>query len=185
MPYIVIGSFLPMTAIGAIAFTVDFVTNATSDTPLGGLLVLWLLALVNGGLLAGIYLFRRARRTKWLGLAREVTARLQGRVITTAPEWVAWLNALWAGPYDITRLLPGPCWHVITGRVGAFAVAVDLEPVPADAESSRPRAEVLLAACLAPDAPAPAPPQDLASPARALGFQLSACSGGFAASMGR
>jgi hypothetical protein len=180
-PYIVVGSFLPVTVFGTIAFTFDFVFNDKSDTPLGGLLLLWLIALFNGSLLGAVYLFRKARRTPWRRLAEELAGRLQGRVITRGPEWVAWLNELWVGPYELARLLKGPYWHVVVGRVGMFPVAADLEPVVADKEHARPRAEVLLATYMPPDTrPTPAPP-DLASRARALGFGLSASSAGFVA----
>jgi hypothetical protein len=178
-PYIVVGSFLPVTAGGAIAFTFDILFNDKSDTPLGGLLVLWLLVLCNGGLLVAVYYFRKARGAPWRRLAAELAGRFQGRVITRGAEWVAWLNEVWVGPYDVARLLAGPYWHAVVGRLGMFPVAVDLEPVVADKEHARPRAEVLLAARLPPDTgPTPAP-ADLASQARALGFELAASPAGF------
>jgi hypothetical protein len=183
-PYIVLGSFLPLTVIGAIAFTVDFVSADKSDTPLGGLLLLWLMVLLNGGLFVAVYFFRKARRAPWRRLAAELAARFHGRVITRAPEWVAWLNELWAGPYDVARLLAGPRWHVVVGRIGTFPVAVELEPVIADEHHSHPRAEVMLAACLPPDTGPTPPPPDLASLARTLGFALSASPGGFVATYG-
>jgi hypothetical protein len=151
VPYIVLGSFLPVTAGGAIAFTVDLLTNDHSDTPAAGLAVLWLIALGNGGAIALIAGFRRERRRRWRGIADAIATRLSGRVWTTGADWVGWLNAMWAGPYAITNLLLGPYFHAVTGALGGFAVAVDLDPVPASSEHGAPRADVLLAACLPDD----------------------------------
>jgi hypothetical protein len=126
LPYIIVGSFLPVTAGGAISFTVDLLANPHSDTPAAGLAVLWLIALVNAGVLALVVHFRRQRRRRWRAIADAIAARLTGRVWTTGREWVAWLNAMWAGPYAITSLLLGPYFHAVTGGLGGFTVAVDL-----------------------------------------------------------
>jgi len=184
MPYIVLGSFLPMTAGAAIAFTVDLLTNEHSDTPVGGLAVIWLLALANGGAIALLAHLRRERKRRWRAVADGIAARVAGRVWTTGSDWVGWLNAMWAGPYAITNLFFGPCFHAVTGSLGGFAVGVDLDPVPASSEHGSRRADVLLAACLPGDAQTVPVPPDLAQRALALGFSLSSCTGGLVATGG-
>jgi hypothetical protein len=181
LPYIIVGSFLPVTAGGAISFTVDLLANPHSDTPAAGLAVLWLIALVNAGVLALVVHFRRQRRRRWRAIADAIAARLTGRVWTTGREWVAWLNAMWAGPYAITSLLLGPYFHAVTGGLGGFTVAVDLDPVQTSSEHGAARVDVLLPACLPGDAQSVAVPPDLAQRALAMGFSLSSCTGGLVA----
>jgi hypothetical protein len=184
LPYVVLGSFLPMTAGAAVAFTVDRLTNARSDTPAAGLAVLWLLALANGGAIALVMHLRAARRRRWRAVADGLAARLTGRVSSTGTDWVAWLNTMWAGPYALTSLLLGPCFHAVTGSVGGFAVAVDLDPILASSGHGAPRADVLLAARLPGDVQAVAAPPDLAQRAIGRGFSLSSSTAGLVASGG-
>jgi DNA-directed RNA polymerase subunit RPC12/RpoP len=179
-PYYVLGSFLPMTAGGAISFTVDYVTNEKTDTPAGGLAVLWLLALANAGAILFVVRLRKARRDRWRSVASAVAARLGGDVVTTMDAWVAWLDTLWAGPYAVARLLSGPYFCAATGRLGAYTVAVVVDPVPASSEHQTAYAEVLLPATL-PDEDGALVPADLKVRAEALGVAPSACSGGLVA----
>jgi hypothetical protein len=181
LPYIIVGSFLPVTAGGAISFTVDLLTNPHSDTPAAGLALLWLIALVNASVLVLVVHFRRQRRRRWRALADAIATRLTGRVWSTGSEWVAWLNTMWAGPYAITSLLLGPYFHAVTGSLGGFPVAVDLDPVQTSSEHGAPRLDVLLAACLPGDVQSVAVPPDLVQRAMALGFSLSSCTGGLVA----
>jgi hypothetical protein len=178
VPYIVLGSFLPMTLGGAIAFT------ASGEAPGQGLAALWAVALTNLGLLVAIYLFRKRRRDHWRGIADQVAERVAGSVTTSIHEWVGWLNHLWAGPYKPTKLMTGSYFHAVTGRLGAFAVAVDLDPVPISSEHAeyyQARTDVLLAAGLPGGTDSVELPPDLAQRAHRLGFVLSSCSGGLLA----
>jgi hypothetical protein len=181
VPYIVLGSFLPMTVGAAIAFTVDLATNERSDTPAAGLAVLWLIALANAGGLALVRWLRQARRRRWRAIADAAALRLSGRVSVTGGEWVDWLNALWAGPYAVASLFAGPCFHAVTGHLGGFPVALDLDPVSASSELGGPRADILVAACLPGDVESVVVPPDLQQRAAALGFSPSSCAGGFVA----
>ncbi len=181
MPYIVLGSFLPLTAGIAVMFTVDMIFGDGHDTPLLGLAIVWPLALVNGGLLLLIVWLRRVRRARWRAVADAVALRLGGRVGTTAEEWITWLNALWAGPYALIGLLPGPCFHAVTARLGSFSVAFDLDPVPADSRTGVPRADVLVAACLPGDMESVVVPPDILQRASAFGFTPTSCTAGFSA----
>ncbi len=182
MPYIVLGSFLPMTAGGAVAFTVEMLTSDHPDTPPAGLAVIWLLALANAGALAIVAQRRRTRRQRWRAIADATASGLAGRVSTTGTEWVGWLNSLWAGPYAITSLFTGPCFHAVSGGLASFPVGVDLDPVPASSETGGPRADVLVAACLPGDVESVPVPADVLQRALALGFAPSSCPGGFVAS---
>ena len=169
MPYIVLGLFLPMTAGGAVAFTVQLLTGDGSGTPLVGLLTIWSMALVNGGARAFIVQWRRLRRRRWRAIADASASRLGGRVSTTMGEWVAWLNTFWAGRTPSRACSRGPASHAVTGGLDAFAVAVDLDPVPATSGLGGPRADVLVAARLPGDVEVVAVPADIRHRAHALG----------------
>jgi hypothetical protein len=128
-----------------------------------------------------LYRWRRTRRRRWRAVADATAVRLGGRVSTTPAEWVGWLNGMWAGPYAVTSLLPGPYFHAVTGGIGSFPVAFDLDPTGASSQVAGPRADVLVAASLPGDAETVALPADVLERARALGFTPSSCAGGLAA----
>jgi hypothetical protein len=142
LPYIVLGSFLPMTAGGAVAFTVDLLTSDHLDTPPAGLALLWGIAVLDAGAIAVIVQWRRRRRQRWRRIADATASRLGGRVSTTSTEWVGWLNALWAGPYAITSLFKGPCFHARffrRSRTSYIFLSLGLSIVPPCSTRSRPR----------------------------------------------
>ena len=62
-PYVIIGSFLPITVGTGIMFTVDAVQHGTKEP--GGLLAIWILGSVNVGLMALVYLWRRHVQLGW------------------------------------------------------------------------------------------------------------------------
>ncbi len=180
-PYIIFGSFLPITAGGAIVFSVDRLVGNDAQTPIGGLVALWTLALINGAIPFAIFMLRRKTRSQWRAIAQGAASRIGGRVTTRTTDWVGWLNSVWAGPYAVANLMTGPYFHVVTGQVAGFAVAVDLDPVPADSQHQRPRADVLLAAWLPGGAESVGVPPDIATRTQALGFTPTVCAGGFVA----
>lgn len=84
------------------------------------------------------------------------------------------------GPYAINQLFPGPHYHAVFGTFETYPAAMDLDPVPINAEVT-PRADVLVAAQLPVDAPLPAIPRNLRTEALRLGFTLLPNSAGFIA----
>jgi hypothetical protein len=181
VPFFAVGPICLITSIGAIAATVDALGGEAHAASVRAVAAFWLLALGSGGAIVFIVQRRRARRRRWRAIADATAMPLAGAVRLTAVDWVAWLNALWAGPYAVTNLLPGPCFHAVTGTIGPFAVAVDLDPVPADSQHGTPRVDILLAARLPGDADQVAAFPDVAHRTAALGFSLSSCAGGLVA----
>ena len=181
VPYIVVGSWLPMTGGGALVATISFLTDPR-DTPLLAVAMTWTLALINAGILFIVYQFRATRRLRYRLMADVAAGSIAGRVITRTSDWVTWLNAFWAGPYAIARLGVGPYYHAVTGAAAGFPVALAIDAVPLDSQHYEPHAEVLVAASLA-DYPGHAPiPADLQHLAHEHGFVLEWNPGGFCAS---
>jgi predicted RNA-binding Zn-ribbon protein involved in translation (DUF1610 family) len=181
VPYIVIGSFLPGTLGVALIFTFQFLLGTAADISLGVLLLIWLLALGHVGSLYGIHRFRRYRRNRYQAMTEGVTSILMGHLSTQSSHWVGWLNTFWAGEYPVGKLFVGPYFHCVTGNHQGYPIALDIDPVPADAEHCKPRADVLLAACTHVEEDHVPIANDLHERARTLGFSLHGNTGGFRA----
>jgi hypothetical protein len=179
---ILFGSAFPMSAALSVAFTLERVRSDRPETTLAQLAALYVFAFLNLAIPAAVLLSKRNRKARWREVADGFARSLAGRVTTSRAEWVGWLNALWAGDYPLAQLATGRYFHAAMGRIGAFPIALDLDPVPA--ANLRPRADVLLAACLPADAMCAPVPADLAARAQAQGLVLSVSCAGFQASGG-
>jgi hypothetical protein len=180
MPYVVVGSWLPMTGGIALVTAISSVTDPHS-TPRAAVALTGLLALVNAGVLVLIHRWRAARRQRYRRMADIARADLAGAVITRVSDWVLWLNAFWAGPYAPQRLMVGACFHAVTGTLEGFPVAIGLDPVPIDSQHYEPHAEVLMAASLSEYPGHASVPADLQGRAQRYGFALYWNAGGFGA----
>jgi hypothetical protein len=98
MPYIVLGSFFPLTGGVAFAISISALTSDEPAPPFFAIGIAWALAFVNFSALALVFLVRRAKRDRWRAVAYAAAARIDGRVSTTVGEWLAWLNAFWIAP---------------------------------------------------------------------------------------
>jgi hypothetical protein len=180
-PYIVLGSFLPMTLTAAVVATIQAASGSGEEIPLVVLVLVWTLVVVHLGALLAIYRFRAWRRRRYRALAEGAAPGLAGRLFTKSASLVWWLNSLWAGPYPVAQLLPGPYFCVVLGAVHGYPIAIDMDPVPASSEHGKPRVDVLLAARLPLQCDRVPIPQELHAHAASLGFSLASNSGGFVA----
>lgn len=129
-PYIVVGSFLPMTLLGAVAFTISFLTGH-EEGPLSGLLLLWAFAGANVGLLGLVYAYRRHRNAQLEAVLGAISTRLGG---TLSPDpWAmnAWLDRHWAGPVPMQQMFRGPYFRAAFAQVEGFPLLVVANPVGA------------------------------------------------------
>jgi len=117
-PYVILGSFLPVTVGAGIAFTVDAVQNGTKDP--GGLLAIWILAGVNVGLMVLVYLWRRHVQRIWTTLLEDASRPFGHQILAGLDEMVAWLNGYWAGPVPLEDLSAGLAFPGV-GAVGRRA----------------------------------------------------------------
>lgn len=131
VPYIVLGSFMPMTGFGAIGFTFSFLMGEDKDTTIAGLFAIWTLAFLNAGLLASVYLFRRHRREGLARVSQALVTRFGGA--TLADQWAmnAWMDRHWAGLVPYQQLFRGPYFSSSAFAIEGFPVLLVMNPVGA------------------------------------------------------
>jgi ribosomal protein L37AE/L43A len=165
---------------------------ALSDNPelMPGVYAGWPIVLGVLALLIALAMRRRDRRRRTGEALAALATQFGGEVRAGAQQLVGWLNALWAGPYDVRGLYAGKGHKTVPVVVGGYQVLVDLEPdgLSASRGGYEPRLLVLLAAAMpgAPEAGTSTLPETPAvrSAARWLrdaGFGVSAQSAGLLA----
>jgi hypothetical protein len=128
--YIVVGSFLPVTCLSALAFTVSWLTG-DGEANLGGVLLVWLLASANAGVLALVYLYRRHRRESYMAVQRALAARFGGHALPDPWAMNAWFDRHWAGLVPFSELFPGPYFLGTALVIDGYPVLVVMNPVGA------------------------------------------------------
>jgi len=130
-PYIIFGSFVPITAIGAVAFTVSWLSGNERDANPMGILVLWALATANVGLLALVYVFRRYRQGRVDGLVGGAARALGGATLADVWAMNGWLDRHWAGSVPYQQVFRGPYFASVEATIESFPVLVVVNPVGA------------------------------------------------------
>lgn len=126
VPYIVLGSFLPMTLGGAVAFTAEAITTGKAEP---GIAILWAIAALNVAPIVLVYLWRRGRRDRLRWVAEAGAAPFVHRALDF-DGFVEWLNAHWAGPIALTEIFPGTYFSATSIVVGEYLGLVVLNPSP-------------------------------------------------------
>ncbi|GMV19391.1 MAG: hypothetical protein HS104_18310 [Polyangiaceae bacterium] len=129
-PYIVIGSFLPMTLLGSVGFTVSFAMGRERG-PIGGLFVLWALAGANVGLLGLIYLYRSHRQDQLDRALRPLLSRFLALPLSDAWAMNGWLDRHWAGSVPVQQMFRGPYFSAVAGAAQGYPMLVVANPVGA------------------------------------------------------
>jgi hypothetical protein len=180
LPFIVVGSFVPMLGLAAIAFTWSVVSGEEPFHP--GLVILWTVVLA---LLAGLKVYadyRRTRRAAFRAALVDLTKQFGGSVLDQLKDNVAWLNRHWAGRYDVANLVASPYAVGAAISVRGCPVLIDLDAT-APAQHQRPRLNLLLAAVRSgAETPNAAPLRNQAERRlHACGFTVTATEGGLLA----
>jgi hypothetical protein len=128
-PYIVLGSFLPLTVFGAVGVTATALFGDAKDAPLGAVLGLWAFAIANIGLLAGVFVFRDARRRRWQRILTFAIAPFGGNRLHDVHAVVSWLDRHWAGGVPHDELFAGPCYSGAELSAGGYPVCLIMNPV--------------------------------------------------------
>lgn len=105
MPYVILGSWVPLTLFPVIAFTVDAIGKGTAEP---GLVLLWAFAAFNVSLIVFVFLWRRSRRERWAWTLDRATIPFPHRPLVGLDGMVGWLNEHWAGPIALTEISAGP-----------------------------------------------------------------------------
>jgi hypothetical protein len=127
VPYIIVGSLLPMTVGGAVAFTADALQHdRTSDWP--GVLALWAVGSVNVGMLVAVFMWRRLVRLRWAAILAEASQPFGHRILTGLDEMVRWLNGYWAGPVPLGDLTVGGYFQASMITVGTLPGLIVINP---------------------------------------------------------
>jgi DNA-directed RNA polymerase subunit RPC12/RpoP len=126
VPYIVLGSFLPMTLGGAIAFTADGISKDQFEP---GLAALWSIAAVNGGSIALVYVWRRAWADRFGRLAQLANTGFAQQSLDF-DGFIGWLNAHWAGPVPLTEIFSGAHFRAVSLAIGGYPGLLVVNPTP-------------------------------------------------------
>lgn len=150
-PYIVLGSFLPMT-IGSTVVMAGQLLFGDRPPPLAGIAVLGGIASLNVSLIALVYAWRSHRRQRIASALADLTRQLGGDPLPGLPGVALWLDAYWAAPYELRYLAAGPYHAAARLTPGGFAALVDVDPVSSMARHYPPRVHLLVAASMPDDA---------------------------------
>ena len=92
-----------------------------------GLPILFVIALVAG---VAAFFFVRWRQAvgAWRGALANLASQFRGRVSEDVQDFVSWLNAGWAGPYDVRFVGGGPRFAAVTLDAWGFSALVALNP---------------------------------------------------------
>jgi hypothetical protein len=147
--YIVLGSFVPITAGSTMAMTVAAALG-DETVPLAGIGLMVALASLNVGLIAAVYAWRSRRKQRFTAALADLAHQFRGRALAGLGGVVAWLNAYWASAYELHYLTAGPCHVAASIDAGGYCALIDIDPVTTHAHY-KPRVHILLAG-LVPDA---------------------------------
>lgn len=126
IPYVVIGSFLPMTLGIAVVFTVDAIVQGRAEP---GLAALWVLAAINATLLLLVWTWRRDRRERYRVLLAHAVAPFVHHDVADVRGVGAWLDRHWADSVEHAVLGAGPYFASSAFTVGEYAGLVVLNPI--------------------------------------------------------
>jgi len=130
-PYIVLGSFLPMTGFGALYAVYAFLIEEDPGTPLAAVAAMGFLATINVGLIAMVYAFRSWREQRWQALRDGVLRHLGGQPLGNLDAVNHWLDHHWAGGVPLTQQFRGPCFLGATFDVESYPALLVCNPVGA------------------------------------------------------
>jgi hypothetical protein len=128
VPYYVLGSFLPMTLIGAVAGTASVFSGDRDATP-ELVLLLWGLLAINIGWIAAVYGLRRRRHEHWQRITLQAIAPFGGRALVDIYAVGAWLDWSWAGAMEQTDMFPGPYFFAGEVTLHGYATCLTVNPV--------------------------------------------------------
>jgi hypothetical protein len=106
--------------------------------------LMWAMTLAVVAGIAGIVLWQRSRKARLRRGLEVLCALFRGTILGGLQGSVRWLDAHWAGPYDVHDLTKGTYGDSAALEVQGYHVLVDVDPVPA-AKQIRPRALALVA----------------------------------------
>ncbi len=126
VPYIILGSWLPITVLPTIGFTVESISSGKTEP---GLAILWGIAGLNVALIVLVASWRRGRRERFQWILAHATAPFVHRDVADGRGVAAWLDAHWAAGVDYPVLGAGPYFAASAITAGEYAGLVVLNPV--------------------------------------------------------
>jgi hypothetical protein len=124
-PYIVLGSFIPMTLGSAMSFTVDVASSGKQKL---GLAILWAIAALNVFVLLLVYRLRRARHERCRSTVAQASAPFVHRPLEF-DGFVDWLSTHWAGPVALSEIFPGADFYASSLVMGDYLGLLVANPV--------------------------------------------------------
>jgi hypothetical protein len=107
--WMVLGPFALMTGGGAVVFSVEMVSGREPFSP--GIFLIWAMFFGCVAIAAGITIYRRVQGDRWNAALAAVARSSGGRALAGIDGLASWLDAHWAGPYDLRFLYAGSFAH--------------------------------------------------------------------------
>jgi hypothetical protein len=145
-PYIIIGSFVPVTGGATLAMAAQLVIG-NEKVPLPAVATMLALTSLNIGLIAAVYIWRKWNQQRFATAVADLARQFRGQLLPGLPDKVAWLNAYWASPYELHHLSSGPCHTAARIDAGGYAALIDVDPIP-PVQQYKPRVHILIAAAV-------------------------------------
>jgi hypothetical protein len=151
-PYIVLGSFLPITGGSALVMTGQLLAG-DRPPPLAAIAAIGGLASLNVALIALVYTWRSNRKQRVEAALTALARQFGGTLLPGLPGVALWLDAYWAAPYDHKHVCSGPYHAAARLDAGGYAALIDVDPVSSMPNYYPPRVHLILAAAVPEHAP--------------------------------
>jgi hypothetical protein len=127
IPYVVFGSFLPLTVGSALMSTIEAI-QAGNGNAIVVLIVLWILVLGNIAPIVLIAWLRKRMRNRVAATVNTASSPFGPRMVGGLQGLVGWLNENWAGPIALTELSAGPVFEARAITIEDYAGLIALNP---------------------------------------------------------
>ena len=137
--YLTLGPFILMLGVSGAIFTYQVAIGKEPYSP--AIFLLWAAFFGVLGALVLIVTLRRSKRRRWTESLGEFARTFGGQVAGGTGGVVGWLNAYWAGPYELINIMAGRYGNGVTFICQGYPALLFVDPVAA---SDQHRAKVHL-----------------------------------------
>jgi predicted RNA-binding Zn-ribbon protein involved in translation (DUF1610 family) len=141
--YFTLGPFILMLGVPGAIFTYQMAIGKEPYNP--AIFLIWAAFFGVLGALVLIVTLRRSKRRRWSESLGEFARTFGGQVAGGTGGVVGWLNAYWAGPYDLVNIMTGRYGGGVTFSCQGYPAMLFVDPVAAS-DQHRAKVHLFLAA---------------------------------------